>query len=313
MADVTPLPTANQTVEAPPRPIIATVQWKNLWTAAGGLAGALGIVYAVGASVEALRLHHAGLPVEQAISVVPRTSLATLAVNALLLPAAISAIIAAVAIAWSQKFTEREPDAAQVEMKRLKQQTRAERREERMRHAGRVRRTMRRVLTAVFSSVLGPAWSATFGRLPTAIQGWAFIGVVYVLFIPWTLAGLIGLLFNAVQLWVIGHVARHRALRIISRRREVVLIAVAAGLLISAQTMAREVTRPGPLPRVGVKVVGQPSEIRGDYIATTAEGVYLGMGRRVVVIPDRRVDRTIIWNAPEQKQEDPATLLSRVE
>jgi hypothetical protein len=293
--------------------MIATVQWQNLWTAAGGLAGALGIVYAVGAAVQALRLQHAGLPVEQAISVVPRTAMASLAVNALLLPAILSAIVATAAVIWAQKFSEREPDAAELEQKRAQKEARAERRAEGIRNAGRVRRAIRSVFTPIFSRGLGPVWSATFGRLPTLAQGWAFFGVIYVLFIPWTAVGLVTFAFNAVQLWLIGHIAKHRALRIISRRREAVLFGVIAGLMISAQTMAREVIHPGPLPRASVRVVGQKTEARGDYVATTPEGVYLGVRRRLVLIPDRLTDSTAIWNAPEQKQEAAKTLIARVE
>lgn len=133
------------------------------------------------------------------------------------------------------------------------------------------------------------------------------------LFIPWTPTGLVALVFIPFQLWLIGHIARHRVLRIISRRREAVLIGVVAGLTISAQTMEREVIHPGPLPRVSVKVVGQKTETRGDYVATTPEGVYVGVGRRLILIPDRLVDSTAIWSAPEQKQEESRTLLSRVE
>lgn len=156
MANVTPLPIANQTVDVPPRPMIASVQWQNLWTAAGGLAGALGIVYAVGASIEALRLHHAGLPVEQAISVVPRTAMASLAIDALLLPAILNAIVSTAAIVWVQRFTEREPDTAELEQKLAQKEARAQRRKERVRNAGPVYRAIKSVLTPIFSRVLGP-------------------------------------------------------------------------------------------------------------------------------------------------------------
>lgn len=312
MADVTPLRSTDQTAQTLARPIIASVQWQNLWTAASGIAGAAGIVYATGAAIEALRLHKAGLPVEQAISVVPRTALFALAVNALLLPAIIIAAFGVGSVLWTQQFTEREPDPKKQEQKLAKQRERQARREARIR-SGRVRNAMRRLLTPAYAQVARPAWSATFGRLSPAIQGWAAFGVIYVLFLPWTPTGLVPFVFGAAQFWMIGHIARHRAMRTISRRREAVLFGVVAGLTISASTMAREIIDPGPLPLASVKVVGQKKETRGMYIATTPEGVYLGVDRRLVLIPDRLADKTNIWNAPEQKPEKGETLLSRIE
>jgi hypothetical protein len=91
MAEVTPLPTPERPPSPHPSPLaFGSFRWQTLWTAVGGLAGAAGLVYGVGSAIEAMRLNAAGLPVEQALSLVPKTTVLALAINALLLPAVVS-------------------------------------------------------------------------------------------------------------------------------------------------------------------------------------------------------------------------------
>lgn len=101
-------------VGTPPAVAVASSSWLNLWTAAGGIAGAVAFVYVLGSAVEALRLHHAGLPVEQAIAVVPRATLVAAAVDALLLP-----VSAAVAVALGMYLVIRARRGSEVSARRL--------------------------------------------------------------------------------------------------------------------------------------------------------------------------------------------------
>jgi hypothetical protein len=59
----------------------------------GGLASVVAFVFVVGATIEAIRLHHARVPVEEALAVVSRASLVALAINALILPALVTTAI----------------------------------------------------------------------------------------------------------------------------------------------------------------------------------------------------------------------------
>ena len=312
MDEAKPLPSSTAPTSQA-RPMIASVEWQNLWAAAGGVAGGAAIVYAVGAAVEALRLDHAGLPVEQTISVVPRTAMLALAINALLLPALIAAVVIGAVILWSQRFTDREPDPADLALKQAAREARVARRELRISEAGPFRRRARAILTPVFVRAVAPGWNATIGRLPANAQGWALIGVVYFLFLPWTVSAIVLYVGNLSQFFLINAIARHRAMRVISRRREAVLIAILAGLAVSSQAMIREVFHPGPLPRASVKIAGQSKETRGAYVATTPEGVYLGVNRTLILIPDRLADRTTVWNAPEPQPEKAETLIHRID
>jgi hypothetical protein len=89
--------------------------WLNLWTAAGGLAGCAAFVFLVGGTIEAIRLNAAHLPVGQAITAVPKDTLFALAVDALILPTAISALITVALVAWMRSWAERAtgPEAMQ--------------------------------------------------------------------------------------------------------------------------------------------------------------------------------------------------------
>jgi membrane protein implicated in regulation of membrane protease activity len=81
----------------------------------GGLAGCAAFVFVIGGCIEAIRLNHAGLPVSQAMPVVARETLFSLAVNALLLPVAITAGVVVLLLFQLHRWVERRttPEATQ--------------------------------------------------------------------------------------------------------------------------------------------------------------------------------------------------------
>lgn len=76
--------------------------WMNLWTAAGGVAGAAAVVYCVGFGIEALRLNAAGLPVTEALAVIPKTALVSLAIDAIFLKVLIQGVLTALFMIWAK-------------------------------------------------------------------------------------------------------------------------------------------------------------------------------------------------------------------
>jgi hypothetical protein len=136
--------------------------------------------------------------------------------------------------------------------------------------------------------------------------------VLYVFFVPWTYSLLTLLVAIVVQLRlqrvVYGWTAQGR----ISGRLEAVLVGCVVAGVVGVRTLVNEVLRPGPLPVAQVHVVGQRAPLVGAYIAKTAEDLYVGVNRRLVVIPSRLVDQVSIRRPLSRKPERAQTLVSRL-
>lgn len=306
--------------------------WMTLWTAAGGVAGAAAIVYGVGFGIEALRLSAAGLPVEEAISVVPKTAMLSLSINAIFLKTVLLGVLTAVVMLWvsNRAAAMTMPEAV------LRRGERANVRRRRW-HAvvarlaplarplrrvrcllGRVTRALRihRVATAVwvlFRATLGVVvlgWRHTLAHVRHKF--WITLALLYTFLVPWTAVTIYGVAIVGLQVKALSAVSRRHTARLMSARVEAVLVGVITACSIASMTLIGEAIRPGPLPRATIRVDGAAKPIIGDYVATTNDGVYVGVHRKLMLIPDHRVSTVTIYDAPAQKPEKPETLIQRL-
>jgi len=309
-----------------------SVRWLTLWTAVGGVAGAAAVVYCVGAGIEALRLNAAGLPVEEAIAVVPKTAMVTLAINALLLRAFIQAVLTGVLLYWLnlRAAAALEPEA--VLRRGEKAAARKQRREARGRRLaalGTLLRLVRRMLgrasravgvhraaraVLAFLVFLGEGiivvWRRTLGHVRHKF--WIALALVYAFLLPWTAFTIYGTIIVVVQLNLIVAIGRRRRAGLMTIRTEATLLGAIAAISLTTMTLTGEAIRPGPLPRAAVQVEGAAKPLLGDYVSTTNDGVYLGVHRKLLLIPNHRVSTITIYNAPEQKPEIGRTLIQRL-
>jgi hypothetical protein len=306
--------------------------WMNVWTAAGGLAGAAAVVYCVGFGIEALRLNSAGLPVEEAIAVVPKTAMVSLAINAIFLKVVIQGVLTAFFMVWLKGRA----DAMLTPEALLRRGERANARRRRWRAIrarlapifrpfagirpalGRITRALRvhkaartvlRLCKMVLHAVV-VAWRHTLAHVPHKL--WITLGLLYAFLLPWTWFVLYSVPIVSFQIKALSAVARRRAAGVMSIRTEGVLLGVITGCSVASLTLIGEAIRPGPLPRASVQVEGASTPIVGDYVATTNDGAYLGVHRKLTLIPDHRVSTVTIYNAPGMKPEKGRTLMQRL-
>jgi hypothetical protein len=93
--------------------------WVDAWTAIGGVASVVAFVFVIGATIEAVRLHHAGVPVEEALAVVPRASMVALAINALFLPTLVTTVIVVLMVAFFRHAEDRRERPENVARRRV--------------------------------------------------------------------------------------------------------------------------------------------------------------------------------------------------
>jgi hypothetical protein len=304
--------------------------WMNLWTAAGGGAGAAAIVYCVGFGIEALRLNAAGLPVTEALAVVPKTALVSLAIDAIFLKVLIQGVLTAMFMFWA-KGRAAAMTAPEAVLRRGERANARKRRWQAVRASltfypfrsarrllGRVTRALRihraaRVALGLFALILrGVAivWRHTLSHVRHKF--WITIGLLYAFLVPWTAFTLYATVIFSFQVKALSAVSRRRDAGVTSVRVEAVLLGVITACSVASMTLIGEAIRPGPLPRVAVNVEGAPKPLIGDYVSTTNDGIYMGVHRKLTLIPDHRVSSVTIYNAPEQKPEKSRTLLQRL-
>jgi len=328
------------TAEQPPEAIAGAaavaapnrVPWMNLWTAAGGLAGAAAVVYGVGFGIEALRLNAAGLAVSEAIAVVPKTAMVSLAINAIFLKVVIQGILTGAFMVWLKSRAEAllTPEAflGRRERKNVRKRRwqairtrlgslaepfrwlrillgRVIRALHVYRAATAVRAVSRRILRAVAT-----VWRRTLAHVPYKL--WIALAMVYTFFLPWTWFILYATPIAILQVRALSAVSRRHDAGLMSIRAEAILLGVVTACSVASMTLIGEAVRPGPLPRVAVQVDGASKPIFGDYVATTNDGVYLGVHRKLTLIPDHRVTVVTIYDAAKQKPEKARTLVERL-
>ncbi|HSZ06654.1 MAG TPA: hypothetical protein VK778_15815 [Solirubrobacteraceae bacterium] len=306
--------------------------WMNLWTAAGGVAGAAAVVYCVGFGIEALRLNAAGLPVTEALAVIPKTALVSLAIDAIFLKVLIQGVLTALFMIWAKgraaamtapeavlrrgeraNARKRRWQTVQASLAPLSRLFRSARR-----LLGRVTRALQihraaRAALRLFLLILRGAvivWRHTLSHVRHKF--WITLGLLYAFLVPWTAFTLYATVIVVFQARALSAVSRRRDAGIMSIRAEAVLLGVITACSVASMTLIGEAIRPGPLPRVAVNVEGAPKPIIGDYVSTTNDGVYIGVHRKLTLIPDHRVSTVTIYNAPEQKPERSQTLLQRL-
>jgi hypothetical protein len=206
MSDVVEQPFATAVAPAIPAAGSESVRWLTLWTAVGGLAGAAAVVYCVGAGIEALRLNAADLPVEEAIAIVPKTAMVTLAINALLLRAFIQAVLTGLLLYWLnlRAAAALEPEAVLRRGERAAaRKQRREARGQRLAALGKLLRLVRRTLgrasrafgvhraarvVLAFLVLVGATmivvWRRTLGHVRHKF--WIALALFYTFLLPWT-------------------------------------------------------------------------------------------------------------------------------
>jgi hypothetical protein len=324
MSDVVEQSVTTTTAPAIPVAGSGSVRWLTLWTAVGGLAGAAAVVYCVGAGIEALRLNAAGLPVEEAIAVVPKTAMVALAINALVLRALIQAVLTGLLLYWLNLRADAAiaPEAILRRGERaVARKQRREARGQRLAVLGELRRLVRRNLGRASRAVgvhraaralvafLVLAWRRTLGHVRHKF--WIALALIYTFLLPWTAFTIFGTIIALVQVNLLVAIGRRRRAGLMTMRTEAALLGVITAISLTTMTLTGEAIRPGPLPRAAVLVEGAGKPIVGDYVSTTNDGVYVGIRRKLLLIPDHRVSTITIYNAPEQKPEKARTLIQR--
>ena len=238
----------------------------------------------------AIRLNNAGLPVDAAISVVPRSTLFALATNALFLPALINFAIIALLMTGMQRSTDRllHPEAIQ---------RRQVRKEARQADPSWFRRHLRtlfgsgpmRLAGTHFVRAVVAIFRTPFGRVFAWIlrNPWFVLIGLYAIFLPWTVAGLVLTAGSYVQLSMQANVSAKRDQKAITRRTEALMIGLAAAAVVFGETTIQELVRPGRLANASVQIVGHSKPLQGIFVAETQEGVYVGVNRRLVLTPER--------------------------
>jgi hypothetical protein len=310
-------------------------RWIDLWTAAGGLAGATALVYVLGGFIEGLRLHHAGAPVSDAIAVVPKSTLFALAIDALLLRVLVQIVVVGGALLWASKWTEaheqpnrvaeREPKAkAKAEERALRRKQRKENPSRRRRAARRAwswserpRRWAGRQVVVVAKPVwvagarwVAPVWRPTLGRVRH--KEWTLYVLWFLLVLPWTVVLLIGLTTVYIQFRIIFWLARVRRQGRFGYRWEAILVALTGALGIFVLTLGSEVVQPHSLPSVAVSRTAHLPKLVGGFVANTPDGVYLVVKHHLIVIPQRRVSEIVVTDSEPPKEEKGRNLIQRL-
>lgn len=322
--------------------------WLNAWTAVGGLAGAVAFFYLVGGTLEALRLHHAGLPVEESIAVVPKGTLLALAADQLVVPALIQGAAIIMISLYFQYHLERGQTpwavlklaewkharelkkAAKAEAQKVQAKARADEpappsrwKESRVRWAlqkmleTRLGRALARLLTATVVEPVKWLWRrairpALVGYLKMPYKQLFLWILLYMFFLPWTVSTVTFLAFFALQIQLQSAVFRLNNEKRISGRVEAVLAACAVAGVVGVRALVLEVVTPGPLPVAAVQIEGRSTPLRGVYIATTMEAVYVGYDKHLIVLPSHRVEQVNVTRPSEAKAEEAQTLIERI-
>jgi hypothetical protein len=267
----------------------------------------------IGGAIEAIRLNAANLPVEQAIALMPKATLFALAVNELILPLVVAAVITLAVIAYLHHISHR-VIAGLTE--------RAVKREVARRLALASGNADDATDAATHERKFTPEWSRGLWdrarRLWEGIPGnsWVVLAVYVVLIVFVVQTSLITFAWiptYVVQIRLQGPIMEAAFQGRTSRRRELALLGVLLCSVSGTNSLLGEVAQPGPLPRALVAVAGQAAPTRGAFVAETSDGVYVGVRGQLILISERLVDRLTITNAPTQKPAKAETIWQRLQ
>jgi hypothetical protein len=316
---------------SPQRPsLLDLARWGNVWTAVGGAASLVVFIYGLGAAIESMRLHHAGVPVEQAVAVIPKGTFASVAVDALFVPMLVSMAFSTCFVLYIGWWADRLTTPEAITQRAAKREAKAAR-----------KIAKQEVSPGALHSALSRAskWIVSAWRkyVSPSIVGWGlvqlgrlllpmlrllarfphkrllFYAVLYTFLLPWTYFSLIllaGVLF--IQLPAQSRIFVWASAGLLSRRLEVTLLVAAGAAMVAATTLADEAIRPESLPGASLNLTGQAKPMHGAFIADTAEDVYMEIGGRLFVIPNQRVKQLIVSRARSRKNEKARTLLERL-
>jgi hypothetical protein len=317
-ADSQDLSPSTQPARPQPR---GTFSWTDVWAAVGGVAGAVAFVYVIGGAVEALRLNHAGLPVEQSIAVVPKATLLAVAIDAIFLPAVVQAAINILIFLYLKNWGERLTHPTAVE----RRQSKAARRAASPSPLRRFIRWSRSVLGCAFRRISSHSMGL---RVREPLRRWVrppvlwFLGrivlrpwfpwALILIFLPWTGTTLILYVSVTVQFRVYPALYRRADAGLISRRLELVAVGVISAIAIFASSLGDEVVYPGRLPTATVDLSNQTTRIRGNYVGTSSENVYLGVDKHLVGIPQHLIARVSVTRPKRRPPENGKSLLRRL-
>jgi hypothetical protein len=251
--------------------------WLNLWTAAGGIAGAAAFVYVIGAAIEAVRLYHAGLPVEQAIALVPKATLVAVAVDELFLPT-----LAFTLAGFAGVFSAR----ALAHLHTAHRET---------------------------SDARSSSRSAALQRARWLRKAWPVLLLVVLVVVPWTVHLVAYTIFGVTGGFAAGAISSRADEGHLTRRAELLAIAAIVAAVSGMATLFIQLLKPGPLPVVRVELAGDASSLRGRYVGAAQDAVYVDVDKRLVAIPERLVSRTVISRPPAPQPESSESVLERME